>query len=165
METLSPPAGFRTRPAEYRQRLDRGDTTFCRVRELIGGLIATGRPAEGRVLLRFEWGLASNVAESTGAIFDEAMIEARSGNRPGALPAIRRYEAMKLPSQVPDHSRSYQMGQIYAALGDTANAIAKLREAAALGDLGLRHQMAWHREFDSYILQLPAFQQLVGAGR
>ena len=153
---------FERATAWHLQRLDGGDSTFERVEALVESLAYGLRWDEVRVRLPLLAGLASSPAESAWAIWYRALLEARTGNRPAALEAIKRFEGLDLrDSKPPYQSRPHLLARIYSAMGDTTEAIAKFREAFALGEQNLRSHWLWHRELDAYMIALPAFKQLV----
>jgi hypothetical protein len=157
---------FARAAAWHRQKLHAGDTTFVRVGDLIYALTQAGTLDEAKAMLHLSARLAGTLADSAAVILSQGMLEARTGNRMATRDAIRRYDRLKLPTpKAPDHSPPYLIGQLYAAIADTANAIARFREAAAMGDQALRLHTYWHREVDAYMQRLPAFRQLVLAGR
>jgi len=149
-----------------RQRLERGDSTLVRVNGLMDALMSARRWNEFRSFLPLYASLAQTTGDSHFTLWNLAMLEAGTGNRPAALDAIRRFERMQGPvSRPPYLTQPVFSAMVYAALGDTAQTLVKLREAYALGDAYLRRQWLWHRGLPRYITEHPTFKQLVGAPR
>ena len=150
----------------HRQRLQQGDTTFARVKDLMMALQNSGGLDEGRSLLPLGARLAKTISDSGLIAWHQAFLEAKVGHKPAAMDAIGRYERLHLPlSKPPFLAQPFRVAQLYAALGDSARALVKLREAFGLGEVFLHYQLLWHRELPRYIVEHPAFKQLVGAPR
>ncbi|MFN0180976.1 MAG: protein kinase domain-containing protein [Gemmatimonadales bacterium] len=147
-----------------RRRLDGGDTTFARVNALMMALQGWGRWDEVRSLLPLHARLATSHLDSSYTVWNRAILEARTGNRGAALDAIREFERLRVPvPKTPELTPALDLALVYSALGDTTQALVALRKAYGLGDATLRRQWVWHRQLDRYILEHPAFKQLVRA--